>query len=71
MTTRMTPHMAARIEADLPITDAHRRAAFDSMAWPGWTYEQALRFDMRRRLIEARASKLRNREWQALQTATA
>lgn len=46
-----------------PITDSHRRAAFEAMHWPGWTYEAAMRFDMRRKLIEARASRMRTDEY--------
>lgn len=48
-----------------PITDAHRLAAFTAMHWPGWTYEAAMRFDMRRKLIEARASGMRTAEYKA------
>lgn len=48
-----------------PVTDAHRHAAFEAMGWKDWTYEQAMRFDMRRRLIECRAHQLRTREWEA------
>ena len=50
-----------------PVTDAHRRAAFCGMRWAGWTYEAAMAFDMRRRLIECRAHQLRTREWLATQ----
>lgn len=45
-----------------PVTDAHRRAAFEAFAWPGLTYEAALRVDLRRRLIEARAHHIRTQE---------
>lgn len=48
-----------------PITDAHRRAAFTAMHWPGWTFETAMRFDLRRKLVEARASHLRTNEYKA------
>lgn len=48
-----------------PVTDAHRQAAFAAMRWQGWTYEQAIAFDLRRRLIECRAHQLRTREWEA------
>lgn len=51
--------------ADLPeVTDAHRRAAFAGMGWKGWTFEAAMRFDMRSRLIECRAHALRTAEWE-------
>ena len=46
-----------------PVTDAHRLAAFEAMHWPGWTYEAAMRYDMRRRLIEARAAHLRTAQF--------
>ncbi len=48
-----------------PVTNAHRHAAFEAMHWKGWTYEQAMQFDMRRRLIECRAAALRKAEWEA------
>lgn len=52
--------------ADLPeVTDAHRRAAFDAMHWLGWTFEDAMGNDTRRRLIEARAHQLRTQQWRA------
>lgn len=47
-----------------PVTDAHRLAAFEAMGWKGWTYEQTIQFDLRRRLIECRAHQLRTREWE-------
>jgi hypothetical protein len=51
--------------ADMPpVTDAHRLAAFERMGWKGWTYEAAMAFDMRRRLIECRAHLLRKQEWE-------
>lgn len=45
-----------------PVTDAHRRQAFAMFAWPGLTFEAAMRIDMRRRLIEARAHGIRKAE---------
>ena len=48
-----------------PVTDAHRLAAFEAMRWTGWTYETAMKFDLRRRLIECRAAQMRTREWLA------
>lgn len=51
---------------DLPaVTEAHRLAAFEAMCWPGWTYEAALAYDLRRRLIECRAAQIRTREYLA------
>ena len=49
------------------ITDAHRLAAFNAMRWTGWTFEAAMAYDLRRRLIEARAKHLRTEEWRATQ----
>ena len=46
-----------------PVTDAHRRAAFEAMRWPGWTFEAAMTHDTRRRVIEARAHQLRTTEF--------
>jgi hypothetical protein len=58
MTKRITP-------ADMPpVTDAHRRAAFEAMHWTGWKFEAAMQFDMRRRFIEARAHAIRTAEWE-------
>ena len=48
-----------------PVTDAHRRAAFERLAMRGWTYEAAMADDTRRRVIESCAAQLRKREWQA------
>ena len=50
-----------------PVTDEHRRAAFALFHWPDVTYEQAMRVDLRRRLIEACAHGIRTREHQARQ----
>ena len=47
------------------VTDAHRHAAFEAMHWPGWTFAAAMAYDLRRRLIEARAGQIRTREWLA------
>ena len=53
---------------DLPeVTDAHRQAAFAAMHWPGWTFESAMQYDLRRRLIECRAHQLRTSEWMETQ----
>lgn len=48
-----------------PVTEAHRRAAFASLAMPGWTFDAALRDPLRAQVIECRAAQLRTREWQA------
>lgn len=45
-----------------PVTDAHRHAAFEAFAWPGLTYEAALRIELRRKLIEIRASHIRTQQ---------
>ena len=55
--------MARANIADLPeVTDAHRRAAFDSLCLAGVTYEAAMTDDTRRRIVEARAHQLRTRQ---------
>jgi hypothetical protein len=60
MSTRCNAH------ADMPeVTEAHRQAAFEGMHWKGWTYEQAMQFPMRRKLIECRAAVIRKAEWEA------
>ena len=50
-----------------PVTDAHRRQAFELNAhkWPGVTFEEALRVDIRRKLIEVCAHALRTAEARA------
>ena len=52
-----------------PVTDAHRRQAWalNAHKWPGVTFEEALRVDIRKKLIEARAHQLRTREALAAQ----
>lgn len=52
-----------------PVTDEHRRQAFALFKWPGVTFEQAMRVDLRARLIEACAHGIRTREWQAARRA--
>jgi hypothetical protein len=47
------------------VTPEHLRAAFESMAWKGWTFEAAMANDMRRRLLECRATSMAAREQQA------
>ena len=55
-------------QPNLPeVTDAHRRAAFEAMHWAGWTFDAAMQYDMRRRLIEIRAAQIRTAQWQATQ----
>ena len=49
------------------VTQAHRLAAFNAMHWTGWTYECAMAYDLRRRLIEARATHMRTEEWKSTQ----
>jgi hypothetical protein len=46
-----------------PVTQAHRRAAFEAMHWAGWTFDAAMANDMRRRLIESRAHQMRTSEY--------
>jgi len=48
-----------------PVTDPHRRAAYTLLAWKGYTYEQCMQDSLRRKLIEACASHLRTRDWEA------
>ncbi len=48
-----------------PVTDAHRREAFARLRWRGWTYEAACADTLRARVIEAYATQLRTRQWQA------
>jgi hypothetical protein len=47
-----------------PVTDQHRRAAFEAMHWHGWTYEQAMADATRGQLVECRAHLLRKQQWQ-------
>lgn len=58
--------MAHQSTALPAITEAHRRAAFEAMAWVGWTYEQAMANPIRSRLIACRASLMRKAEHRAL-----
>lgn len=46
-----------------PVTDAHRQQAFAAMHWGAMTYETALKFDVRRRMIECCAHHIRTQEW--------
>lgn len=49
-----------------PVTDAQRRAAYTLLAWKGYTFEQCMKDHLRRKLIEACASHLRTRDWEAV-----
>ncbi len=52
--------------AEMPeVTQAHRQEAFGRMKWNGWTYEAAMKFDMRKRLVECLAHHIRTQEWMA------
>lgn len=46
-----------------PVTDAHLRAAFELMAWTGWTFEAAMADPIRSRVLRARAAQLRAQEY--------
>ena len=46
------------------VTDAHRREAFERMAWVGCTFEQAMANPTRRQLVEVRAHQIRTALWQ-------
>lgn len=59
------PAAQATGERKPPVTDAQRRAAFAAMHWPGWTFEQAQADAVRWKLVEVRATLIRNREWRA------
>jgi hypothetical protein len=53
-----------------PVTDAHRLAAFAAMHWGEMTYEAAMRFEVRRRVVEIRAHHIRTQEWLKTQERT-
>ncbi|MGH6627623.1 MAG: hypothetical protein ACRECD_13980 [Burkholderiaceae bacterium] len=48
-----------------PVTDAHRRAAFEGLRLKVWSYEAALLDATLAKVIEARAHQLRTRDYQA------
>jgi hypothetical protein len=48
-----------------PVNDHQRRAAFTLLAWKGYTFDQCMKDTLRRKLIEACASHLRTRDWEA------
>lgn len=63
--------MPTRTTTELPpVTDAHRRAAFEAMGWAGWTYEAARADKTRRQVLEVRAHQIRTDEWLATQQRT-
>ena len=63
--------MSTMAHPDLPpVSDAHLQAAFAAMRWTGWSFEAAMRSDVRRRLVQARAAQLRTREWMETQRTT-
>ena len=47
-----------------PVTMEHLRAAFELMAWRGWTFEAAMADPIRSRVLRARAAHLRTQEYQ-------
>lgn len=47
-----------------PVTNDHLRAAFEAMAWPGWTFEAAMADPIRARVVRARAAQMRTQEYQ-------
>jgi hypothetical protein len=47
------------------ITAQHLQQAFTAMCWAGWTFEQAMANDMRRRLVNCRAHQIATRELSA------
>lgn len=51
------------MDAMPPVTMEHLRAAFELMAWKGWTLEAALRDPIRSRVLRARAAQLRAQEY--------
>jgi len=66
------PTPAQTAEELPPVTDAHRRTAFDKLGYArqGWTFHTALADDTRRRVIEALASRLRTADWAAVHRRT-
>lgn len=42
-----------------PLNQEQLRAAFEAMAWTGWTFEAAMADPIRRRVVQARAAKAR------------
>lgn len=50
------------VQQPIGVTEAHRRAAFQAMAWVGWTYEQAMADTVRSRIVRLRARQMCNAE---------
>jgi len=48
-----------------PVTDAHRREAFAQMAWRGRGYAETMSDPVYARIVEIRATLIRNREYWA------
>lgn len=48
-----------------PVTEAHRREAFASMRWQGRTYANTMADPVYARIVEIRATLIRNREYWA------
>lgn len=46
-----------------PVTMEQLRAAFELMAWRGWTFEAAMADPIRSRVLRARAAQLRAQEY--------
>lgn len=51
---------------------AHARllAAFQAMHWTGWTFEAAMRDDIRSRIVRARAAAMARADYEATHTRT-
>ena len=47
-----------------PVTMEHLLAAFELMAWRGWTFEAAMADPIRARVVRARAAQMRTQEYQ-------
>lgn len=45
-----------------PLRPEHLQAAFQAMAWEGWTYEAAMADDVRSRIVRLRARQIAQRE---------
>lgn len=48
-----------------PVTDAHRHTAFAEMRWAHRSWEQVQDDPVLMRIVELRATLIRNREWKA------
>lgn len=47
-----------------PVTDDHRQRAFVILSLSGWTYEMAMANEIKRRIIECCAARLRTMDWE-------